>query len=384
MNKKKIAIVVYSRANYARIKSLLIELNRRNKIDLKVILGASALLDKYGNLEKILKQDKIKITTKSYSIVEGNNPCTMAKSTGLGIIELSQIFSTIKPDIVLTVADRFETIATAIAASYMNIPLAHTQGGEVTGSIDESVRHSITKLAHIHFPASKKSYDRIVKLGENKKNIFLTGCPSLDLIDKKKLTIDSKFVKNFKYVGNNVDFKKNYIVMLYHPVTTMHKLEKENTKILLEVCNKLNKQVIWFWPNVDTGSDLISETIRIFREKNKKSLISFVKNLLPEDFLTLINNSECFVGNSSAGIREGSFLGIPAVSIGNRQKFREHSNNVVFSKINHKDLIFKINKQIKNKKKIKPSKIFGDGKAAKKIVTVLEKINVDIQKRLTY
>ncbi len=384
MSKKKIAIVVYSRANYARIKSLLIELGKNKKIDLKVILGASALLDKYGNLEKILKKDKIKITAKSYSIVEGNNPVTMAKSTGLGIIELSQIFSEIKPDLVLTVADRYETISTAIAASYMNIPLAHTQGGEVTGSIDESVRHSITKLAHIHFPASKKSFNRILKLGENKKNVFLTGCPSLDLIDKKKLRIDNEFIKNFKFIGNKINFKKKYLVMLYHPVTTMHEYERKNTEILLEVCNKLNQQVVWFWPNVDTGSDFISETIRIFRERNKDTLMSFVKNLSPENFLKLINNTECFLGNSSAALREGSYLGIPAVSIGDRQIGREHSNNVIFSNINRKELLTKIKNQILNKKKIKQSKIFGDGNAAKKITKVLQNITVNIQKRLTY
>lgn len=384
MIKKKIAIVIYSRANYARIKSVLRELRKNKKIELQVILGASALLDKYGNLEKIILKDNIKVSAKSYSIIEGNNPITMAKSTGLGIIELSQIFSSLKPDIVLTVADRFETMATAIAASYMNIPLAHTQGGEVTGSIDESVRHAITKLSHIHFPASKKSYERLVKLGENKNNIFLTGCPSLDLIKKNNLKIDNKFIKNFKYIGNKLDFKKKYIVVLYHPVTTKYELEKRNAEILLNVCKKLNRQIIWFWPNVDTGSDLISETIRRYREKNKNSLMSFVKNLSPENFLKLINNTECFLGNSSSALREGSYLGIPAVSVGDRQKVREHSKNVIFSKIKERELLDKIKKQLRNRKYIKPSKIFGDGKAGIKIAKVLSNININIQKKLTY
>ena len=168
MKKRNVAIVIYSRANYARIKSLVVELKKSKKINLSVIIGASALLDKYGNLESILKKEKIKITAKTYSIVQGDNPLTMAKSTGLGIVELSQIFSNIHPDIVVTVADRFETMATAITSTYMNITLAHTQGGEVTGSIDESVRHAITKMAHIHFPATKKSRDRIIKMGEIK------------------------------------------------------------------------------------------------------------------------------------------------------------------------------------------------------------------------
>ena len=172
--------------------------------------------------------------------------------------------------------------------------------------------------------------------------------------------------------------------MLYHPVTTMHEYERKNTEILLEVCNKLNQQVVWFWPNVDTGSDFISETIRIFRERNKDTLMSFVKNLSPENFLKLINNTECFLGNSSAALREGSYLGIPAVSIGDRQIGREHSNNVIFSNINRKELLTKIKNQKINKKKIKQSKIFGDGNAAKKITKVLQNITVNIQKRLTY
>ena len=155
MLRKKICILVNSRANYARIKTALQAIQKRKKLQLQLVIGASAVLDRFGDLTKIIKKDGFKIVGKIYSIVEGENPTTMAKSTGLAIIELSNLFENLKPDIVLTVADRFETLATAIAASYMNIPLAHTQGGEVTGSIDESVRHAITKLSNIHFPATK-------------------------------------------------------------------------------------------------------------------------------------------------------------------------------------------------------------------------------------
>lgn len=384
MKKKNIAIVIFSRANYARIKSLVVELKKSKKINLSVVIGASALLDKYGNLENILRKDKIKVAAKTYSIVEGDNPLTMAKSTGLGIIELSQIFSNINPEIVVTVADRFETMATAITSTYMNIILAHTQGGEVTGSIDESVRHAITKMAHIHFPATKKSRDRIIKMGENKRNVFLTGCPSLDLIDRKKLKFDKKFFDNFNYVGNKIDLKSKYLVILYHPVTTQYKLEKKNTEILLNVAKKIGYQIIWFWPNIDAGSDGISKSIRIFREKNKNCKLSFVKNLPPEEFLKIIFNSSCFIGNSSAAIREGSYLGIPSVSVGNRQKPREHGYNVIYSKINENELINKIKLQINKKKRILPSNLFGDGYAAKKIVKILENVKVDIQKKLNY
>jgi UDP-hydrolysing UDP-N-acetyl-D-glucosamine 2-epimerase len=382
--KRNIAVVIFSRANYARIKSVLKELKRNSKINLQIILGGSAVLDRFGNLEDVLKKDKLQVKERSFFMVEGGSPSTMAKSTGLGIIDLSTIFSNLKPHIVLTVADRFETIATAITSAYMNIIVAHTQGGEVTGSIDESVRHAITKLAHIHFPASKQSYNRLIKMGEPRKNVFLVGCPSIDLINKKKLSIDNNFIKDFKYIGKKIDFKQKYILIQYHPVTTEYDLEQKKTEILLEAIHSLNIQTVWMWPNIDAGTDIVSKAIRSFREKNNSNQLCFVKNLPPEQFLKLVNNAECFVGNSSAAIREGSYLGVPAVSVGSRQKPREHGNNVVFASHNKSEIIKNINMQIKNKKKIKPSKIFGSGDAGKKIAHILSNINMGVQKKISY
>lgn len=382
--KKNIAVVIFSRANYARIKSVLKELKKNRKINLQIILGGSAVLDKFGNLEDVLKKDKLQVNERSFFMVEGGSPSTMAKSTGLGIIDLSNIFSNLKPHIVLTVADRFETIATAITSAYMNIIVAHTQGGEVTGSIDESVRHAITKLAHIHFPASKQSYNRLIKMGEPRKNVFLVGCPSIDLINKKKLSIDNNFIKDFKYIGKKIDFNQKYILIQYHPVTTEYNLEQKKTEILLEAIHSLNIQTVWMWPNIDAGTDIVSKAIRSFREKNSSNKLCFIKNLPPEQFLKLVNNTECFVGNSSAAIREGSYLGVPAVSIGSRQKPREHGKNVVFSSHNKSEIIKKIKMQIKKKKKIKSSKIFGSGDAGKKIAQILSNINISVQKKISY
>ena len=382
--KRNIAVVIFSRANYARIKSVLEELKKNSKINLQIILGGSAVLDRFGNLEDVLKKDKLQVKARSFFMVEGGSPSTMAKSTGLGIIDLSTIFSNLKPHIVLTVADRFETIATAITSSYMNIIVAHTQGGEVTGSIDESVRHAITKLAHIHFPASKQSYNRLIKMGEPRKNVFLVGCPSIDLINKKKLSIDNNFIKDFKYIGKKIDFNQKYILIQYHPVTTEYDLEQKKTEILLEAIHSLNIQTVWMWPNIDAGTDIVSKAIRRFREKNNSNKLCFVKNLPPEQFLKLVNNAECFVGNSSAAIREGSYLGVPAVSVGSRQKPREHGKNVVFSFHNKSEIIKKIKMQIKKKKKIKSSKIFGSGDAGKKIAQILSNMNISVQKKISY
>ena len=381
MSKKKICIVVNSRANYARIKSVLLYIKKNKKAELQLIVGASALIDKFGDLREIIKKDGLKIKSTLFSMIEGENLSTMAKSTGLAIIELSTIFANIKPDIVLTVADRFETMSTAIAASYMNIPLAHTQGGEVTGSIDESVRHAITKLSHVHFPSTKLAFQNVIKLGENKKNVFLTGCPSIDLaksvLDKPKLKIIREGT------GYNVDLKKPYLVVMQHPVTTEFSKVKKQIQETLKAVSKMNIQTIWFWPNIDAGSDSISKMLRTYREKNKIPVVRFCKNLSPELFLNLINNCACLIGNSSVAIREGSFLGIPSVNIGNRQSGREHGNNVINSKYETNSIIKAIKKQIKHGK-YKQEKIFGNGNSGKIISNLLMKVRPNIQKKLFY
>lgn len=381
MKKRKICIVVNSRANYARIKSVLKAVKKHPKLELKLVVGASALLQKFGELTKIISKDGFKISAKLFSIIEGENLTTMAKSTGLGIIEISTIFDNLKPDIVLTVADRFETMATAIAASYMNIPLAHTQGGEVTGSIDESVRHAITKLSHIHFPSSKKSYNNLIKLGENKNTIYLTGCPSIDLaIGIKK---DLKVLNKYHGVGSSINLNKPYVIVLQHPVTTEYKDTKFQIEQTVKAIIKLNIQTIWLWPNVDAGSDEISKTLRVYREKRLLEHVRFYKNFTPEDFLKIMIGSKCIIGNSSSAIREASFLGVPAVNVGNRQNGREHGKNVKNVSYDTKKIINAINYQIK-KKKYPTNKIFGDGSAGKKIAEILSKVKPSIKKKLTY
>ena len=280
MNKIKICIVINNRANYARIKSVIENLKKKKKFDLKIILGASAILEKFGKLEKTLSNDKIKIHHKINSIIEGETPLTMAKSTGLAVIEISSIFADLKPDVVVTIADRFETMATAVAASYMNIILAHTQGGEITGSIDESVRHAITKLSHIHFASSKIAYKNIIQLGEDKKNVFLTGCPSLDLAKKFPKKIDDNLLKKYNGVGKKFNLKEKYIVVMQHPVTTEYGDGFKQINETIKAVSKLNFPTIWLWPNVDAGSDEVSKGLRIYREKNIDSKIFFIKRMM--------------------------------------------------------------------------------------------------------
>ena len=387
MNKIKICIVINNRANYARIKSVIKNLKKKKKVDLKIILGASAILEKFGKLEKTLSDDKIKIHHKINSIIEGETPLTMAKSTGLAVIEISSIFADLKPDIVVTIADRFETMATAVAASYMNIILAHTQGGEITGSIDESVRHAITKLSHIHFASSKIAYKNIIQLGEDKKNVFLTGCPSLDLAKKFPKKIDDNLLKKYNGVGKKFNLKEKYIVVMQHPVTTEYGDGFKQINETIKAVSKLNFPTIWLWPNVDAGSDEVSKGLRIYREKNIDSKIFFIKNFTAEDYLSVIYNCSCLIGNSSSAIREGGFLGVPAVNIGTRQTGREVGKNIINVDYDEKKILKAIDKQLRRNKKFASSKIYGDGNAGKYIASILSNLNikkVSIQKKLSF
>jgi len=329
--RRKICIVITARPSYSRIKTLLQAVKNHENLELQLVVAASALLDRYGSAIDYIENDGFTISAKVFNILEGENLTAAAKTTGLGILELSTVFDNLKPDIVVTIADRFETMATAIAASYMNIPLAHIQGGEVTGSIDEKVRHAITKLADYHFVASEGARERVLKLGENHNYLFNTGCPSIDLAKEIKSDSGLNFDPIIKYsgVGHDLNWQEGYLVVLQHPVTNEYQESRKHIEETLHAINKLNYPTFWFWPNVDAGADGTSKGIRSFREHQTPQNIRFFKNMEPDDFLRLLVNCKCLVGNSSVGIRECSYLGVPVVNIGSRQNKRDRGNNVI-------------------------------------------------------
>jgi UDP-hydrolysing UDP-N-acetyl-D-glucosamine 2-epimerase len=381
--KRKICVVVNSRANYGRIKTVLTAIKNHPALELYLIVGASALLARFGNLRDIMERDGFYPNSAIYSIVEGETPTTMAKSTGLAIMELATIFENSRPDIVITVADRFETMATAIAASYMNIPLAHTQGGEVTGSIDESVRHAATKLAHIHFPATDRAYENVIRMGEPSETVFNVGCPAIDAITGIDLNIPSDYFDKYTGVGPKIKFHEPYLVVLQHPVTTEYGLGYNQIKETLAAVCEIGIQTVWLWPNVDAGSDDISKGLREFREDYPESPIHFYKNFAVEDYARLINNCICLVGNSSSAIREGSFLGVPAVNVGTRQLGREHDTNIIHANYDRVEILDAIKLQIKHGR-YKKSHLFGTGNSGERIAEILASVKLNIQKKLSY
>lgn len=330
MSKKKICVVVTARPSYSRIKTAIRAIDDHPELELQLVVAASALLDRYGTAIKYIQEDGFKVSAKVFNVLEGENLTAQAKTTGLGILELSSVFERLDPDAVLTVADRFETMSTAIAASYMNIPLIHMQGGEVTGNIDEKVRHAITKLSDLHLVASEKAKKRVIKMGENPAMVFNTGCPSIDLAEEvlQKSSIDFDLFDRYGGVGEITNWQSGYIVVLQHPVTTEYNDSRLHIEETLKAVHHLNMPTFWFWPNVDAGSDGTSKGIRAYREYNNINNIHFFKNMEGRDFLRLLYNSKCLIGNSSVGIRECAYLGIPVVNIGSRQAGRDRGKNV--------------------------------------------------------
>ncbi len=382
---KKICVVVTARPSYSRIKTALRAIDAHPELELQLVIAASALLERYGTAINYIEKDGFKVAAKVFNILEGENLTAQAKTTGLGILELSSVFERLNPDAVVTVADRFETMATAIAASYMNIPLVHIQGGEVTGNIDEKVRHAITKLADLHLVASEDARNRVIKMGENPEKVINTGCPSID-IAKEMISISQLSFDPFqKYggVGSMIDIHDGYLVVMQHPVTTEYSDSKKHVLETLHAIHQLNIPTFWFWPNVDAGADGTSKGMRSFREKHNPQNIHFFKNMEPTDFLELLYHSKCLIGNSSVGVRECAYLGVPVVNIGSRQGGRERGQNIIDVDYNKDEIKAAIHKQILHGR-YDNDLIYGSGESGVMIADVLSKAEFTFDKKISY
>ncbi len=383
--KRKVCVVVTARPSYSRIKTALDAIVAHPDLELQLVVAASALLDRYGSAVRYILKDGFEIAARVSMVLEGENPTSMAKTTGLGLLELATVFDNLGPDVVVTIADRYETIATAIAAAYMNIPVAHVQGGEVTGSIDEKVRHAVTKLADLHLVATEMAAQRVIQMGEDPAKVHLTGCPSVDLAAQilDQPALDFNPYEKYGGVGKEVDYAQGYLVVMQHPVTTENKVARQHIKETLHAVHDIGLPTLWFWPNVDAGADGTSEGIRSFREIVAPQNIHFFKNMEPSDFLRLLLNSRAIVGNSSVGIRECAFLGVPAVNIGSRQAGRERGKNVLDVGYDRDAIRAAIETQINNGRAPQDT-LYGDGLAGQRIADILATAELTIEKRLTY
>jgi len=381
---RSICIPITSRGNYGKFKPIIQAVSDNPELELQLVVGGGALLHKYGDFIDDGTLDGHEVDLQIHFLLEGENPITMAKSTGIALSEFTTAFETLEPDVVLAIADRFEEIAIATAAAFQNIPLAHIEGGEISGSVDESIRHAVTKMSHLHFPATETAAERVRKLGEPSEAVYNVGTPSLDVMERIDVE-DLESVAddlNDKGVGADIDLSDGYLLVVQHPVTTEYESNRQYIEETIEAISDLALPTIWLWPNMDAGSDGVSKGIRVYREQNEQDHIRWFTSLPIEQYATLLYNATCIVGNSSSGIREASYFGVPCVNIGNRQAGRERGENVV--DVPHQAAAIKtgIVDQIEHGQ-YEPTTIYGDGNAGEQIATVLSEFDFDIQKQLT-
>lgn len=382
---RSICVPVTSRGNYGKFKPIMHAVSAHPDLELQLIVGGGALLHRYGNFVEDGRLDGFEVDRSIYFLLEGENPITMAKSTGNALIEFTTAFEDLEPDVVLTIADRFEEVAIATAASFQNIPLAHVEGGEVSGSIDESIRHSITKLSHLHFPSTERAAERVRNLGEPADSVFTVGSPSLDVISDLDLNDMAPVERALrdKGVGPEIDLDEDYLLVIHHPVTTEYEQNRRYVEETIEAVDELGMPTIWLWPNMDAGSDGVSKGIRVYRERTDPDFIHFFTSLPIEVYARVLDNCACIVGNSSSGIRESSYLGVPSVNIGNRQRGRERGRNVVDVPHSADAIQDAISTQVSHGR-YEPEHIYGNGDAGERIADVLSDFEFDIQKQLAY
>ena len=380
--KRKILYITGTRADYGLMKSVLREIENHPKLELEVIATGMHLMPEFGMTINEIKKDGFKIHEIA-ATYEQDNKQSMANFVGKFIQLLTDKVKKIKPDIIMVLGDRGEMLAGAIVGTYLTIPVAHMHGGDISSTVDEIVRHAITKLAHIHFPATEKSAERIIKMGEDPSNVFVVGAPGLDIILNENLIEPTKLSEKY-----NLDLSEPILLVIQHPVTT--EVEDAPTQIreTLEAISELRYQTILIYPNADAGG---RNMIKVIKEYEKYPFIKIFKNIPYKEYLSLMNIVGVMVGNSSSGIIEAPSFGLPVVNIGTRQEGRQRAENVIDVDYDKEEIKAAIKKALYDedfKEKVKNCKNpYGDGKAGVRIADILSKIKIDkrlLQKNITY
>lgn len=370
-----------SRTHYARQKHLLGLLKEHPGVELQLVVGGAAMLDKYGErFLPAIERDGFTIHEKLFNVIDGGNHLAMAKTAGLTALEFSNALAKLNPDIVLIRGDRFEQLASTMSAAYLNKTVAHIEGGDVTGTIDESVRHAITKLSHIHFVTNEDAKRRVIQMGEDPARVYNVGSLDTEFVSMVNKTLLPEFI-NSMGVGAKLDLSKPYIMVMQHPVTTETD-NRKHTEQTIAAVEKLGMQALWFWPNHDAGTDEVSKALRSWREGHHPEAfpVHFVTDVLPEDFTVLLAGAACLVGNSSSGIKEASFLGVPVVNIGTRQANRTRGPNVMDAPYDTEAIHTAITAQVAHGP-FPRSEIYYQPNTSKKIVEVLANTDLYIQKK---
>jgi UDP-hydrolysing UDP-N-acetyl-D-glucosamine 2-epimerase len=375
-------VLLVDRANYGRLKPVMRAIDAHPGLKLQVVASGTMVLERFGQPVQLVKKEGFPVDAEVYIELEGSTPTTMAKSVGFGVMEFANAFQRLKPDVVLIIGDRYEALGAAIAAAYMNLCIVHIQGGEVSGSIDESARHAITKFAHFHVPSTERSAEYVVRMGERPDTVLCTGCPSSDIARQLERSLAPSIV-NAGGSGAIIDVNRPYLLVLFHPTTTEYGGEKAQIEALLGALGELAMQTVLLWPNIDAGADHISKAIRVFRTDRKPAWLRTLTNLTPEHYLKVLANAACAIGNSSSFVRDAGYFGTPVVLVGNRQDGREADEHVTRTAPVTRDIVERARMQLEHGR-YERSSLYGDGYVSERIADGLASLEPYVQKKLHY
>jgi len=380
--KRKVCVVLVDRANFGRLKPVMAAIDDHPSLQLQCICAGAMVLERFGRPADLVRAAGLPVDSEIYTELEGSTPLSMAKSVGVATVEFAGEYHRLKPDVVLLIGDRYEALAAAISAAYMNICIVHIQGGEVSGSIDESARHAITKFAHYHFPATARSREFLLRMGEAPETILGVGCPSSDLARMSDKTLTEEVISG-SGSGARIDVTKPFRLVIFHPITTTYGSEHQEMKQLLNALQHQPAPTLLLWPNIDAGADHISKAIRIFRDRAAPAWLRTMTNLTPENYLKVLAHASCAIGNSSSFVRDAGYFGTPVVLVGNRQEGREYDSHVAPVPAIESEIAGAIQMQEEHGR-YAPSSLYGDGYVAGHIAEALTTLAPYTQKRLQY
>ena len=381
---RKVAVVTGTRAEYGILQPVLRAIEESPELKLLLVVSGMHLSREFGYTLNQIKRDGFRIAAKVPMLLPGDTSAAMAESVGRGVVGMSRTWERLRPDIILVLGDRVEPLAAAIAGAYMSIPIAHIHGGDSSkGGLDESARHAITKFAHIHFPATKLSAERIIKLGEDDWRVHIVGSPAIDTILNEPLLPGEALARQFE-----LDISQPLLLLVQHPVTTQVPEAAGQMRETLSAISELGYPTIIIYPNSDAGG---RSMIEVIKQYEGHPFIKIFKSLPRKQYLSLMKVASVLVGNSSSGIIDAPSLGLPVVNIGIRQEGRERGKNVIDVKHDKQEIIRAIKQCLEDKHFLdevkKRENPYGDGKAGQRIADILAGLEITpqlIQKKITY
>ena len=381
--RRKICVLATSRATYGYKKRIIKMIHNAPNLELQLIVTGMHPLEEYGHSIDEIKDDGVPIAAQIDMMIGGDTPAAYTRSLGVEMLGLVQVFDMLKPDIVLVTGDRGEMFAGCATAAYMNIPVAHIQGGDVSGHIDGSARHVMTKLSHIHLVSCEDSAIRVKKMGEELWRIHNVGAPQLDEIVQGEKLSKKEISEMF-----NLNFEENVLLILQHPVLVENEVAAIHMKATLSAVEELELPAIIVYPNADAGNEAIINIAKIF---GKKPLIQAYRNMERKIFISLLAHVSVLIGNSSCGILEAPSFKLPAINIGNRQRGRMQAINVLNCDYDKDEILRAIHTALYDeifREKLKTCvNPYGDGNSSERIVDVLSKVDINealLDKHITY